>query len=68
MQRMLKEQADGNAFGIAELYAFHGQSDEAMHWLKRAHAQKNLALYCFKRSSRSRISKWIPATGRFRGI
>jgi hypothetical protein len=44
LARMLKEQADGNAFEIAEVYAFRGQSDEAMHWLERAYAQKDAAL------------------------
>ena len=45
---MLKEQADGNASGIAEVYAFRGQSDEAMHWLERAYAQKDPAMYYVK--------------------
>jgi TolB-like protein len=40
LARMLKEQADRNAFGIAEVYAFRGESDEAMHWLERAYVQK----------------------------
>jgi TolB-like protein/tetratricopeptide (TPR) repeat protein len=48
LARMLKEQADGNAFGIAEVYAFRGQSDEAMHWLERAYAQKDAGLYYIK--------------------
>jgi tetratricopeptide (TPR) repeat protein len=45
---MLKEQADGNAFGLAEIYAFRGQSDEAMDWLERAYAQKDPDLYSIK--------------------
>ena len=45
---MLKEQADGNAFCIAEVYAFRGQLDEAMHWLERAYAQKDPGLYYVK--------------------
>jgi TolB-like protein len=48
LARMLKEQADGNAFGIAEVYAFRGQSDEAMHWLERAYAQKDSGLSYIK--------------------
>jgi hypothetical protein len=48
LARMLKEQADGNAFGIAEVYAFRGQSDDAMHWLERAYAQKDVSLYYVK--------------------
>ncbi len=39
--RMVKEHADGYAFYIAEVYAFRGQSDEALHWLERAYAQKD---------------------------
>jgi TolB-like protein/tetratricopeptide (TPR) repeat protein len=48
LARMLKEQADENAFGIAEVYAFRGQADEAMHWLERAYAQKDVGLYYIK--------------------
>jgi adenylate cyclase len=48
LARMLKEQADGNAFGIAEVYAFRGQADDAMHWLERAYAQKDVGLYYIK--------------------
>jgi TolB-like protein len=45
---LLKDQADRNALDIAEVYAFRGQSDEAMHWLERAYAQKNAYLYYIK--------------------
>ena len=48
LDRMLNEQADGNASGIAEVYAFRGQSDEAMHWLERAYVQKDPSLYYVK--------------------
>jgi tetratricopeptide (TPR) repeat protein len=48
LARMLKEQADVNAFGIAEVYAFRGQLDEAMRWLERAYAQKDPGLYLIK--------------------
>jgi hypothetical protein len=39
---LIKEHADESAFEIAEVYGFRGQSDEAMHWLERAYAQKDL--------------------------
>jgi TolB-like protein/Tfp pilus assembly protein PilF len=45
---MLKDQAEGNAVGIADVYAFRGQSDNAMHWLERAYAQKDPELYFIK--------------------
>jgi TolB-like protein len=38
---MIKEHAGEYAFYIAEAYAFRGQSDEAVHWLERAYAQKD---------------------------
>jgi TolB-like protein len=41
LRGMLKDQANGNALGIAEVYAFRGQSDEAMQWLERAYVQKD---------------------------
>ena len=48
LARMLKEQADGNAMGIAEVYGFRGQRDDAMHWLERAYVQKDVGLYTVK--------------------
>ncbi|MGO9038432.1 MAG: TIR domain-containing protein [Steroidobacteraceae bacterium] len=48
LARMLKEQADENAAGIASVYAFRGQSDEALHWLERAYALKDAGLYLIK--------------------
>jgi tetratricopeptide (TPR) repeat protein len=45
---LIKEQADGNALDIAEVYAFRGQSDEAMHWLECAYAQKDPWLFQIK--------------------
>jgi TolB-like protein len=34
--------------GIAEVYAFRGQSDEAFKWLDRAYAQRDIFLYTVK--------------------
>ena len=48
LARMLIEQANGNAVGIAVVHAFRGQSNEAMHWLERAYAQKDPSLYYVK--------------------
>jgi tetratricopeptide (TPR) repeat protein len=48
LDRMISEYAGENAFTIAEVYAFRGQSDEAMHWLERAFAQKDAGLYFVK--------------------
>jgi TolB-like protein len=45
---MLRDQADGNAMGIADVYALRGQPDEAMHWLERAYVQKDPELYVVK--------------------
>jgi adenylate cyclase len=48
LARMIKEQAADNAFHIASVYAFRGQSDEAMLWLDRAYAQKDFSLFLIK--------------------
>jgi TolB-like protein len=48
LARMIKEQAVNNAFQIAGVYAFRGQSDEAMRWLERAYAQRDFSLYIIK--------------------
>jgi hypothetical protein len=46
LARLIKEHADESAFEIAEVYGFRGQSDEAMHWLERAFAQKDRPIPC----------------------
>jgi TolB-like protein len=48
LARMLKEHPDRSAFEIANVYAFRGQSDEAMHWLDRAYSQKDIGLFVVK--------------------
>jgi hypothetical protein len=45
---IIKEQADVAAMAIADVYAFRGQPDEAMHWLERAYVQKDSELYFIK--------------------
>jgi tetratricopeptide (TPR) repeat protein len=45
---LIKEQADKSALDIAQVYAFRGQSDEAMHWLDRAYVQKDPWLFHIK--------------------
>jgi TolB-like protein len=44
LARMLKEHPDRYGAGIASVYAFRGQSDEAMRWLDRAYTQKDVGL------------------------
>ena len=48
LSRMLKEQGDGNAMGIAEVYGFRGQPDDAIRWIERAYSQKDVGLYLIK--------------------
>jgi hypothetical protein len=45
---LIKEQADGNALDVAQVYAFRGEPDGAMHWLERAYAQKDPWLFQIK--------------------
>jgi TolB-like protein/predicted Zn-dependent protease len=37
-----------NPFGVAEVYGFRGESDEAFKWLDRAYEQKDALLYTVK--------------------
>ncbi len=55
--RMIKDQADGNAYGIAEVYAYRGQPDEAMFWLERSYSQKEPFLFFVK----TEIAPTMPA-------
>jgi TolB-like protein/DNA-binding winged helix-turn-helix (wHTH) protein/Flp pilus assembly protein TadD len=47
LAQMLKDYAD-IPFGIATIYAFRGESDEAFKWLDRAYEQKDQFLYRIK--------------------
>ena len=48
LARMLKEQANDNAVGIAEVYAARGQPADAVRWLERAYVQKDASLFYVK--------------------
>lgn len=48
LARMLKEQGAENAFEIANVYAFRGQSEKAMDWLERAYVQKDTNMFLMK--------------------
>jgi adenylate cyclase len=45
---MIKDQANRNAVGIADVYALRGRPDEAVQWLDRAYVQKDPELYVVK--------------------
>jgi serine/threonine protein kinase/Flp pilus assembly protein TadD len=65
LARLLREHADGYASGIAQVYAFRNQLDEAMHWLERAYAQKDPYL-CYLKSKLSQ--KHLAADSRFKAF
>jgi tetratricopeptide (TPR) repeat protein len=48
LARLVKERADVDAFMVAAVFAFRGESDEAMHWLERAYVQKDASLFSVK--------------------
>jgi TolB-like protein/Flp pilus assembly protein TadD len=48
LKRLITENAGDAAMGIAEAYAYRGQTDEAFQWLDRAYAQKDIELYYVK--------------------
>jgi hypothetical protein len=62
---MLKDQTGGSAVEIAEVYAFRGQSDEAVHWLERAYAQKERYLFYIKSD---RLLKNLESDPRFKAV
>jgi TolB-like protein len=45
---LLADGAKGNAFMIAQAYAYRGQLNDAMHWLERAYAEKDPFLFYAK--------------------
>jgi TolB-like protein/DNA-binding winged helix-turn-helix (wHTH) protein len=44
----IKGYADYSPSGVATVYAFRGESDEAFKWLDRAYAERDLLLYTIK--------------------
>jgi TolB-like protein len=44
LAQMLQSQGDHHPFYIAQVYAFRGESDEAIKWLDRAYEQKDVGL------------------------
>jgi TolB-like protein/Flp pilus assembly protein TadD len=48
LARLINERANTSAFEIANVYAYRGQPDEALHWLERAYAQKDPGLVYVK--------------------
>ena len=48
LRRLIDSSADNWASGIAQVYAFRGQKDQAFRWLDRAYAQKDIELYLMK--------------------
>jgi hypothetical protein len=48
LAQMQKDYADKYAFGIAEVYAYRGEAEQALHWLDRAYVQKDSTLYMVK--------------------
>jgi TolB-like protein/DNA-binding winged helix-turn-helix (wHTH) protein/Flp pilus assembly protein TadD len=64
---MLKLQTGGSlvAVAVAEVYAFRGQSDQALYWLERAYAQKERYLFYIKAD---RLLKNIESDPRFKAI
>ena len=62
---ILKDQTGGLAVPIAEVYAFRGQSDQALYWLERAYAQKERYLFYIKSD---RLLKNIESDLRFKAV
>jgi hypothetical protein len=63
LARWLKEDID--AYSLAEVRAFLGQSDEAMQWLERAYADKSSSLPYLKSDL---LLKGLEADPRFKAF
>ena len=48
LAQMIKNYADYSPSGVATVYAFRGESDEAFKWLDRAYMEKDALLYAMK--------------------
>ena len=48
LAQLQNDPADVFAFGIAEVYAYRGEADQALQWLDRAYARKDSTLYTIK--------------------
>jgi TolB-like protein/Flp pilus assembly protein TadD len=48
LAQMQKDYARKYAFGIAEVYAYRGEAEQALHWLDRSYVQKDSTLYMVK--------------------
>ena len=48
LAQMIKNYADYSPSGVATVYAFRGESDEAFKWLDRAYMEKDALLYAIK--------------------
>jgi TolB-like protein/DNA-binding winged helix-turn-helix (wHTH) protein/Flp pilus assembly protein TadD len=62
---MLKLHTGGSAVAVAQVYAFRGQSDQALYWLERAYAQKERYLFYIKAD---RLLKNIDGDPRFKAV
>ncbi len=48
LSQLIKDAAGTDAFGIAEVYAYRGDLDQAFKWLERAYTQRDPSLYLIK--------------------
>ena len=48
LSQLIKDAAGTDAFGIAEVYAYRGELDQALKWLQRAYTQRDPSLYLIK--------------------
>jgi tetratricopeptide (TPR) repeat protein len=62
---MLKLQTRGSAVAVAQVYAFRGQSDQALYWLERAYAEKERYLFYIKADG---LLKNIESDPRFKAV
>jgi TolB-like protein/tetratricopeptide (TPR) repeat protein len=47
-QLLMRKDVTNHPYNMAQIYAFRGESDEALKWLERSYASKNTGLYHIK--------------------
>jgi TolB-like protein len=48
LARLVREDPDDYAYGIADVYAYRGEFDQAFKWLEHAYTQRDSSLYAIK--------------------
>jgi TolB-like protein/lipoprotein NlpI len=63
LKRLIDKYADVEAYGVAQVFAYEGRTDEAFQWLERAYRQRDLGLTMIKAEAMFRGLRHDPRYG-----